>query len=50
MITQLTVMVQDRVQHRADQLARLTGRTVEEMVAAVLELSLSPFMPQIDFD
>jgi hypothetical protein len=50
MITQLTVMVQDRVQYRADQLARLTGRTVEDMVAAMLELSLSPFTPPIDFD
>lgn len=50
MITQLTVTVQDRVQDRARQLSRLTGHSMEEMLAALLELSLSPFIPQIDFD
>lgn len=50
MITQLTVTVQDRVQDRARQLAQLTGHTIEEMLAALLELSLSPFVPQVDFD
>jgi hypothetical protein len=50
MITQLTVTVQDRVQNRARQLSRLTGHSVEEILEAMLELSLSPFIPQVDFD
>jgi hypothetical protein len=50
MITQLTVTVQDRVQNRARQLSKLTGHSVEEILEAMLELSLSPFIPQVDFD
>jgi hypothetical protein len=50
MITQLTVTVQDRVQNRARQLSKQTGHSVEEILEAMLELSLSPFIPQVDFD
>jgi hypothetical protein len=47
---QFTITLHDSVQQRALRLAELTGHKVEEILPALLELSLSPFSPPIDFD
>lgn len=50
MSIQLTVTLPDKIHQRAQYLAELTGRSLEEILGAMLELSLSPFVPQIDLD
>ncbi|MBZ0279376.1 MAG: hypothetical protein K8L97_01465 [Anaerolineae bacterium] len=50
MSIQLTVTLPDKIHQRTQYLAELTGRSLEEILGAMLELSLSPFVPQIDLD
>lgn len=50
MSIQLTVTLPDKIHQRAQYLAKLTGRRLEEILEALLELSLSPFVPQLDLD
>ncbi len=50
MVAQLTISLYDNIYDQAQKLASLTGRSIEEMVSAMLELSVSPFVPQLNFD
>ena len=48
MSTQITVTLPDEVYRRADRLARLTGRSLADLLADTIGLSLSPISPQAE--
>lgn len=48
MSTQITVTLPDEVYRRADRLARLTGRSLADLLADTIGLSLSPVSPQAE--
>ena len=48
MSTQITVTLPDEVYRRADRLARLTGRSLADLLADTIGLSLSPVSPHAE--
>jgi hypothetical protein len=50
MSAQFTVTLSDTVYHRARRLSELTGWTLEDTLATMLELGIPSVMPPIDLD
>lgn len=47
---EVTVRLADNIYQPAHRLAELTGNSLEDILGAMLELSVSPFVPQVDLE